>query len=173
MGYCNLKQEWHGSFWKANLLGRQIQNMDSVLQLKSCLFCMCVCACYLETAVLPSPRQHLQQRRSKLVQAQKVREHHTMHSCQLAPTCAHIYTHDQKGLQWQPVDNSMYKVSHLLIHKPHCCHVKTPIIGQNKQHADLAFLTSLITNKYASSSEDQEYLQESSLEFWSTVTKVS
>lgn len=52
-----------------------------------------MCACYLQTAILPPPRQHLQQRRPILVQAKEVREHHTVHGCQLTPTCTHAHTH--------------------------------------------------------------------------------
>lgn len=102
---------------------------------------------YLQTAVLPSPCQHLQQRRSELVQAKEVGEHHTVHGCQLTPTCkhAHTHTHSQKRLKGGPVDNSIFQSlsraptqTSLLSHKSFFSfHVidNMKTLGQNK-HAD-------------------------------------
>lgn len=42
---------------------------------------------HLEAAVLPAARQHLQQRRAELVEAQQVGQHHAVHGGQLAPAC--------------------------------------------------------------------------------------
>lgn len=63
----------------------------------SCVYSLYRCVWYLQAAVLPSPGQHLQQRRSELVQAQEVGEHHTVHSCQLAPTCEHTTTQSEEA----------------------------------------------------------------------------
>lgn len=106
--------------------------------------------CYLQTAVLPSPRQHLQQRRSELVQAKEIREHHTVHGCQLTPTCIYAHTNTvkkKKAYKESKRINLYFKASHLLLrntillsHKSFlsisCNMYNTKVLGQNKHAND-------------------------------------